>query len=162
VRLGHATVRPSSSDSWIAARAAIWRIHIGNDAALQSAMLDSGTIALVATGDAPISDEDWNAFASDVRVGDWVLVVLDGDRLAIGRITGPVRERPGSRRFRRTARGLVGTFPRSALDEDMRRLDGPARSPRFASHSASASERLVQRRPIGATGGRRAWTHAAS
>ena len=150
VRLGRATVRPSSSDPWIAGRAAVWRIHIGDDGVLQSAMLDSGTIALVAAGDAPISDEEWDTFASDLRVGDWVLAVLDGDRVAIGRITGPVRERPGQRdrRFRRSRSvDWLGTFPRSALDEDMRRqLDGPGSiSAVRVSLGALRLERLVQR-----------------
>ena len=113
-------------------------------------MLDSGTIALVAAGDAPISDQEWDAFASDLRVGDWVLAVLDGDRVAIGRITGPVRERPGQRdrRFRRIRSvDWLGTFPRSALDEDMRRqLDGPGSiSAVRVSLGALRLERLVQR-----------------
>ena len=69
MRRGRLAQRWLASDAWTADRAAVWRVHIGEDADLQRTMLESGTIALVAAGEAAISDEEWGAFASDVRTG---------------------------------------------------------------------------------------------
>lgn len=119
VRLGRAAVRDTE----------VWRVRIGDDAGFQRKMLEAGEIAPVASGDSSISDDAWNAFLEEMRDGDLVLAPIAGDRVAIGRIRGPVRMRRDrrDRRLRRTRDvEWLAERERRALDEELRlRLDAP-------------------------------------
>lgn len=107
----------------------VWRVWIGDDTALQRAMLDGGLFAPVARGEAPIPDEEWNAFLAGIQQGDLVLAPIARSRVALGVVTSAVQERPKARDRRlRLVREVAwkGELPRGRLPSDiLHRLDGP-------------------------------------
>ena len=110
-------------------RATVWRCRIGDDAAFQRELLESGLLAPVARGEEPISDEEWNAFLAGMQVGDLVLAPLAHGKVAIGLVAGAVQERRRVRDRRLQQVRTVKWRARlavEALPEDIRaRLDAP-------------------------------------
>jgi hypothetical protein len=75
-RLAPAGVREPAPYDPDLERAAVWRCWLGEDAAFQRELLDSGLIALAARGDEAISDEEWSAFLAGMQVGDRVVAPI--------------------------------------------------------------------------------------
>lgn len=107
----------------------VWRVWIGDEPALQRAMLDGGVLAPVARGEASIPDEEWNAFLAGIQQGDLVLAPVARGRIALGLVKSAVVERPKARDRRlRLVREVSwkAELPRDRIPEDIRhRLDGP-------------------------------------
>jgi len=107
----------------------VWLCWLGDDAAFQRELLDSGVIAPVARGEAAISDEEWNAFLAGMQVGDLVVAPIARGKVAIGEITSAVQERRRAQDRRlRQSRNVRwrAQIPSRELPEDMRaRLDAP-------------------------------------
>lgn len=78
-------------------RRTVWRVCVGDDAALQRTMLDNGVFAPVARGEESISDEEWNAFLGGMQLGDYVITPITRTRVAIGEIRSAAQERPRAR-----------------------------------------------------------------
>ena len=136
-------------------RAAVWLCWLGDDAAFQRELLDSGVIAPVARGEAAISDEEWHAFLAGMQVGDLVVAPLARGRVAIGEITSAVRERRRTRDRRlqqlRDVRWRA-EIPSRELPEDIRaRLDAQGA---LAPLRVTAGARRLRRLLDGADGDR--------
>src|SRR5262245_19342381 len=110
-------------------RATVWLCWLGDDAAFQRELLESGLLAPVARGDSVISDEEWNAFLAGMQVGDLVVAPIARGKVAIGEITSAVHERRRVRDRRLQQSRNVrwrAQIPSRELPEDMRaRLDAP-------------------------------------
>ena len=110
-------------------RALVWHFWLGDDAAFQRSVLDAGVIAPIARGEAPISDEEWNAFLGGMQQGDLVIVPIARGCVAIGEILSAVRDRPNARdrRLRRVREvKWWAEIPGDQLPQDIRsRLDSP-------------------------------------
>lgn len=108
---------------------AVWRVWVGEDAALQRTMLEGGLLAPIARGEEAIPDEEWNAFLGGIQQGDLVLAPIARNRFALGIVTSAVQERPKARDRRlRLVREVEwkAELPRGRIPEDiLRRLDGP-------------------------------------
>ena len=110
-------------------RATVWRCWIGDAAAFQRTLLESGLLAPVARGEQAISDEEWSAFLAGMQVGDLVAAPIAHARVAIGQIAGAVQDCPRARDRRlqrvRAVRWLA-EIPAAELPGDLRaRLEGP-------------------------------------
>jgi 8-oxo-dGTP diphosphatase len=129
-------------------RATVWRFWLGDDAAFQRTLLESGVITPVAHGEAVISDEEWNAFLAGMQAGDFVLAPTARGKVAVGEVTSAVLERPRARdrRLQRVREvEWLAEIPRSRLPDDLReRLDAPgALTPLRVTAGARRLRRLV-------------------